>query len=296
MAGSLKESIDRLAERLKNLNQMSTSGKGGLGVNLERMGIRMDMMRMNRQQGGGPSGIGEALSNMNWSTRTQAGLHDLIGAKATRALKGGTKALGAGIQLGGQMLQGAGGAVDRGMKSDALGTLGQVGGGLNSAGDALIKTGNPYGVAAGAVLKFAGTVAQAPAKIKEWADHLHEANQQFAQFSGSMAAVMAQDEARRIQLMRDQGENRAESAKELSDARYRLDAALAPVEDTLAKFKNKVVAKLADAVGAMVETLTGGANAAGKGITENKTQGHQWLTDIDTEIQEINRRRPKRFR
>ena len=135
---------------------------------------------------------------------------------------------------------------------DAAGGVGDM---ASDAGGMMMKSGNPYAIAAGAVLKFGGALAQVPGKIKEWGDHLHEQNRAFSQWSAGMAAVMAADDARRIQLEREQGDRRAASAKDLADARFRLDSSLAPIEDAFANLKNNVVSKLTGALADLTKGL-----------------------------------------
>lgn len=188
---------------------------------------------------------------------------------------------------------------DIGIKTGTYGALGAAGGMMGDLGGKLMSTGNPYAMAAGAALKFAGAVAEIPSKIKEWGDHLHEQNRMFADFSASMASVMAADDARRVGLQQEQGERRAASARELSDARYRLDKAMAPIEDAFANLKNKVVAKLTDVLADLAEEIK--KLFPGGGDSENlKETIYGWggLTpDSMARLEkEVTERRPKRLR
>lgn len=192
------------------------------------------------------------------------------------------------------------GLADRGMQSSATGVAGGVAGALGGVGDKMLMTGNPLAMAGGAVAKFAAGIAEGAGKVREWGDALHENNRKLADYSGSMAAVMAQDDAKRIWLQRDQGERRASSAKELADARYRLDSSLAPIEDAFANLKNNVIAKLTGVLADFSVKLTkifpwleGPKKDDDKDFTG---QGHLWLEGFTAEQKEIEKRRPERMR
>lgn len=131
-------------------------------------------------------------------------------------------------------------------------------------------------------------------RFREWGSSLHETNREFAEFSGSMARVIALSDVRNIQLKREQGERRAESAEHLAEARDRLNRALAPIEDKVANFWNKFwslpARDLANLLGAPEEEAkpTAGGN--------RESQGHLWLYDIVEEDKMIQERRAKRLR
>ena len=242
-----------------------------------------------------PAGsLGEQLSQFKLSTRSQASLHGMFGAGATRAGIQGVRTLGSGITA----LSGAGfnmDNLDKGMKSSAVQAASGVGGAMSDIGGKLMTTGNPYAIAAGAVLKLGGVALQTVGKVKEWGDHLHEQNRMFSQFSASMAAVMAQDDARRILLEKEQGDRRSASARELSDARYRLDKSLAPIEDAFANLKNNVVAKLSDVVAGVIEKLA----KLIPGLEGDSKAGQMevdWNRSIRAMEDEIVQRRPARMR
>lgn len=185
---------------------------------------------------------------------------------------------------------------DAGVKSSATGVAGSLASAGGGIGDKLMMTGNPYAMAGGAVLKFASGMSDAMGKVREWGDHLHEQNRTFAEFSGSMAAVMAQDDARRIWLQREQGERRAQSAKDLAEARFRLDATLAPLEDAFAKLKNQIVAGLSDSITNAIKKIdrVGFFNQDDAGAYHS-TEGHLWMESFLDEERKIEKRRPKRM-
>lgn len=242
-----------------------------------------------------PAGsLGEQLSQFKLSTRSQVSLHEMFGAGATRAGIQGVRTLGSGITaLGGMGLNAAN--LDKGMRSSVVGAASGIGGAASDIGGKLMTTGNPYAIAAGATLKLGGAVLQTVGKVKEWGDHLHEQNRIFAEFSASMASVMAADDARRIGLERDQGERRAASAKELSDARYRFDKAMAPLEDAFANLKNNVIAKLtgvlADFADGLVK-LFPWLEGEKEGKKSDFTFGGKTIEELEREVRD---RRPKRM-
>jgi hypothetical protein len=238
----------------------------------------------------------ENLSSFKLNTRTQASLHNLIGPEATRAGMAGVRTAGKGLEAAGSLFGSANNFANQTIKQSAVGAMGSAGSTMGDIGGKLMGTGNPMAMAAGAFLKVGGAALEAVGKIKEWGDALHEDNRALAQFSGSMAAVMAQDDARRIQLDRSMGEERAASAKNLADGRYRLDAALAPIENAFANLKNKVIGNLERGLAKIIETITGGADPT-KPITPGSQQeGHQWLADIDVLTLDIEHRRPQNMR
>ena len=222
---------------------------------LERLTGKLD--KLQAIAGGKGVTTAEGLQGLNWTTQIQHQMHQAIGADATREIKAGAGFAGAGLGLLNNLTggQGVSGVADKAIKSSPMEGLKSVGGAASDVGGKLMATGNPYAVAAGAVMKFSGAIAEIPSQIKEWGDHLHEQNRQFSQYSGSMAAVMATDDARRVQLERLMGDERAASARDLADARFRLDKSMAPIENAFANLKNNVVAKLTDVLTGFADGL-----------------------------------------
>lgn len=81
-------------------------------------------------------------------------------------------------------------------------------------------------------------LAKLPGKVKEFADRLHEANRAFAQFSPSMAFVMAQSDMRDQFRKMQMGEDIASSAGSLANARGDITDSLAPVDTAFANLSN----------------------------------------------------------
>lgn len=278
------------------------AGKSDFHQALDRLSGSME--KLQSALSGKGMGFGEALKNIRWEgvfgSKFQHGLQQKYGEDFPRTLKAGQQALGTALQLGGSLIGPGGltGIADRGIKSSAKGALQGVGGFMSDLGGGLMATGNPMAAAAGGALKFAGAIAGIPAQIKEWADNLHESNRHFAEFSAGMAAVMAADDARRIGLEREQGERRSASARELSDARFRFDKAMSPIEDAFANLKNNVIAKLTDALSGMAETLSKLFPKGESSGEDNEILGFGGLNqaELDRIEKETQARRPKRLR
>lgn len=247
-----------------------------------------------------PTSLGEGLKALQLNTtKGMAQSANVFGNEGMRGLKAATPLVGLKEALTDKH-GGFTGIADKTVGSSATGALSGIGGALGDVGGGLMKTGNPYAMAAGAALKLGGALLGIPDKIKKWGDSLHEANRAFSQFSGSMAAVMAADDAKRIGLQREQGERRAGSAGELANARFRLDKAMSPIEDAFANLKNKVVGKLTDVLGGLAEHIAklfpGGS---GKDITFQPTiRGYAGMVDADIDRieKEIRASRPERLR
>jgi hypothetical protein len=90
-------------------------------------------------------------------------------------------------------------------------------------------------------------------QLKSWGDQLHQANIQFAEFSGSMAVVQAESAFRQAQLSQERGERRAPAAKELAQANDRFSRALAPLEDAVNNSWSKIVGWLENRLSPVIE-------------------------------------------
>src|SRR5205807_1239539 len=91
----------------------------------------------------------------------------------------------------------------------------------------------------GALLKTVDTV-------REFTDGLHNANMEFAKYSGSMAAVQAESDMRDFYRKQKQGDQLAPSAQKLSESRARLEDAAAPVDTAWKRLQNNIGAMGAD--------------------------------------------------
>lgn len=176
-------------------------------------------------------------------------------------------------------------------------TKGQRGGlGIQqSMGGMLGKLGQSSGMGsniAGGLGKIAGPLAaigvemvKLPWKIKDFAEGLHNANRQFAQYSGPMAAVMAQsDIADMLRSMR-QGDTLATSAGGLADARGRLLDQLTPIETQGQRFMNNIGQASTNMVSGFLEK-----SGFAKGFENFFTQANDFFEDVGKDIGAISKK------
>lgn len=149
---------------------------------------------------------------------------------------GGGSGGGGGGSVGG-MAGGSKRNVSGGTQGGLPGASG-MGEALGGLGDAGLKSGNPYAMAAGAVAKLGEAGFKAVERLKDFADKLHDSNMQFAEFSGSMANVAAEQRTRDIEFSRQRGERRAESARYLAEGKSKLAENFAGFGDAGANLQN----------------------------------------------------------
>src|SRR6202044_338431 len=77
--------------------------------------------------------------------------------------------------------------------------------------------GSPGSEVMTAPLKFGAALVGTIDKVREFTDSLHQSNMQFAEFSGSMAAVQAQSDARDFNRSTASGDSRSASASRLAN-------------------------------------------------------------------------------
>lgn len=147
----------------------------------------------------------------------------------------------------------------KGMKEGATNTFeaerfGDIGAGmLNTAGS--FTSVFPGGQYADPLFKFAAELMKSIETVRKWADNLHQANMQFAEFSASMAQVEAESEQRRIRLSQERGDRRAPMARKLAESRDKLDKRLALWEDRWANFKASLMIPLLEGVERAAEAV-----------------------------------------
>ena len=125
-----------------------------------------------------------------------------------------------------------------------------------------------------------------------------QGTKKFAEFSSAMAGVSARQEVRDIQLSRDRGDRRAESADYLAESKSKLAQETAPIEDAMANAKNWVTGFFADQFAELLKPvneilkklgLVGERGQPGGGLA-------QWMKDIgDEKYEEERKGRPPRF-
>lgn len=159
-------------------------------------------------------------------------------------------------------------ARDKGIGMERLGMLGQgissISGGMFGMGqdaegksalkdpaqagkDIMSGIGQMFGALGGPVgqagMVFAKIVEKGIAVIdfmQQWSEALHEGNMKFAEFSGAMSAVQAEQEVRDIQLSQQRGERRAEAAGYLAEGKSQLATATAPWGDMLSNVQSYI--------------------------------------------------------
>jgi hypothetical protein len=86
-----------------------------------------------------------------------------------------------------------------------------------------------------ALLKFGSIALKAGDALQKWNRGIFNANMQFAQFSPAMAGVGARQMMRDIQLSRERGQRRAESAEYQAEGMSRFEKSWSRIEDVIAK-------------------------------------------------------------
>ena len=160
--------------------------------------------------------------------------------------------------------------------------------------------GTMAGEAMGAQYKFAAALVESIDKLREWSKGLHNANMQFAEFSGAMARVQGDTEAREFVRLQAQGDRRANSAGDLAKATQGVEDQLAPLEDLWAVIQNKLTYVVMDRLEYILEKsgLSGLAlwllSLAGAGEEEGGMD--TWLQNLAAEEKAARDRRPEHMR
>ncbi len=177
-----------------------------------------------------------------------------------------------------------------------------LGGGLGAMGGAAGAVGGALSAAAAPVALIGGLVT-ATEKLRQWTNHLHESNMQFAQFSASMTRVEVESQMRNIMLSRERGERRAASAQYLAEQRDALNKSIAPIEDAFAMFKNRVFGDFAGGLSVLINGITKMADKINGAMGADKLggTGHQrdyvaeFMKDLAVEKWHEKYGRPSRF-
>ncbi len=130
----------------------------------------------------------------------------------------------------------------------AISGAGEMLGGMGGAAEGL-------GAVLGPVGAFGAALVGGVEKLQEWSKSLHNANMQFADFSGSMAQVKANQDIRDEILNMRKGEARAGSAEHLAQGMNSLNEALAPIENGIANLANQIVGNLALWCGEIIKKI-----------------------------------------
>lgn len=152
------------------------------------------------------------------------------------------------------------------------------------------------------VAEFGKAVAQSIDRLRDWGKSLHDANMQFAEFSGAMAGVQARQEVRDIELGVERGERRAPAAEFLAERRTHLERAIAPWEDLLAGLQAGMFGVVAEGLGSFMDFFKPIAEELGRWLGAQLGGGEvsRDLSEVFTRIAEFDKKfdvhgRPKRF-
>lgn len=166
----------------------------------------------------------------------------------------------------GSRLSGFGGKMmDSARNQSGLGSFGDALGGVGKLAGSIPIVGKPIeGIA-----KLGETAFKSVDKLQEWTQNLHEANMQFAEFSGAMAGVQAEQNVRDIEYSQSRGDSRADSAGYLAEGMSDLRDAVAPIGDMVSNVKNYVGGFLSKTLGGIL-----GGIMKLVGLGEKKEEGN----------------------
>lgn len=175
---------------------------------------------------------------------------------------------------------------------------------LSRAGDMSKALGNLlggvplFGKPIEAATKFSDVLFKSVDKVQEWTQQLHDANMQFAEFSGAMAGVQARQEVREIELSRERGNRRAKSAEYLAEGKNQLDRSVAPIGDLVGNATNYVGGLLSRGFAALLSPVSWIAKkmqADGDDDKDIKWEEWEWMRD-EQRRKEQEWRRPRNLR
>jgi hypothetical protein len=114
------------------------------------------------------------------------------------------------------------------------------------------------GIAAGGPLGgFAKAVGESVEKLRRWNDQLVDSHFRFSEFSGAMAQVQAESEARNARLSQERGDRRAPAARRLTEERDRFERNMAPIEDAISGIWSDAETFFTALANTVIESLTG---------------------------------------
>lgn len=204
-------------------------------------------------------------------------------------------------------VEGAGAVIGQGKEAvseagKALGSerAGEAGGHMiRSAGAAAAALGGPVTSLLHEYLptpdKFAAALVESVDKLRDFAQGLHAANMKFAEFSGSMAKVQADQEVRDIMLKIERGERRAPAAGRLAKAKTELEVAITPWEDKWASIKADLTTMIVKPLAEILQKVTDIVSKLGI-LDEGERSGEvqKWLEETgNQQLPAFNR--PNRF-
>ena len=91
--------------------------------------------------------------------------------------------------------------------------------------------------------------------LRNFGEGLHDANMQFAQFSGAMMGVMAEKKVAEIGLSAERGDRLAPSAEILAEGLQELQEGIAPFEDFFREFMNEGIGPVLKTIGGLLKEI-----------------------------------------
>lgn len=111
---------------------------------------------------------------------------------------------------------------------------------LGRASGSGAAVGGATGAIAGPIVAVGIELAKVPGRVKEFVEGLHSANKALAQFSPTMAQIMAKSDVADFMRNMRKGEMVAESAGRLAETRGRLNEAMLPAETGMQNLWNSL--------------------------------------------------------
>lgn len=119
--------------------------------------------------------------------------------------------------------------------------------------------------------KFVDGIFKGADALKQWNEMLRQNNLRFAEFSAGMAGVAGESEARRIQMMQQQGDQRAPWARKGEEAGDKFDNLVGKFETTIGNVRNMVRTGLFEGIDAAADAV---------GIKKGMDELNKWLGSL----------------
>lgn len=201
---------------------------------------------------------------------------------------------------GHRTLEGIENLAQSGTEDNALGSMGKMASGLQKLTASIHPT-------VSAIAGVAAVGFQAADGLIKFSHTLHANNMKFAEFSGAMSAVAAKAEVREINLSRERGERRAETADRLAKINNWFDRDSAVMMDGIANKFNDTVGGLQGwglylkdqakniVKGNETEGLRGWVERKLKEEKDTEGETGEWIIDTMNDAYDPLTNRPKRF-
>ncbi len=138
------------------------------------------------------------------------------------------------------------------------------------------------GKIAGPAGAFADVLLKSVNRLQKWNEELHASNMQFAEFSGAMAKVQADQLSRDIKLSQERGDRRASSAQYLAEGKSGLQQRTSKIEDIFANLSNYVGGFLSKMTTGIIDAIT-------FGLFKDKSQKGGGELDMNEWVEQVSR-------